>query len=133
MDPTRNSRTLDRLLAEKANPNPHQEKRKGGRFVTIAVKSELGLIVDLSARGARIRAKGRPVVQRDDLVDFTLICEDRSIAINAKVTWVKTLDTKQFEVGVEFDKLSIEQSAAIRDIAMKWSPGFMFRDPHRLK
>jgi hypothetical protein len=88
-------------------------ERKHGRIECEDIHCELGQIVDLSAAGMKVKAKGKPQTQPGDVYEIDVGPEGRQVTIRAKVVWVGKRGWRGHEVGLSFNELSREQRAAL--------------------
>ncbi len=76
----------------------------------------VGEIVDLSATGMRVFARGKCQVEKDQQLGFTLQWGQVSVPVRASVAWVRLIAAKEHLVGIHFETLNASETAAIEKL-----------------
>ncbi len=126
MEPTRNAKSLTRVLL--AEDEADADKRKRGRFTTQGVGCEFGRALNISSTGMKVLGAGKVTVKAKDQVSLILSNAHYHLPIEAEVVWVKTIDSKQFEIGLHFTNVTADMANGIRQIAMATSPSLLMAD-----
>lgn len=102
----------DRILP----PEP-KERRRPGRITSAGATCRLGEVVDISARGVRIRHKGFGWYTAGVVVNLTLETEDVSVSVRAAIRWIKKIRIGVYDIGLEFVGLTPEELQAVWGLA----------------
>src|SRR5689334_18649223 len=87
--------------------------RRSGRVRCRMTFCDLGEIVDLSAKGARVRARRRPRGQAGDLIGVTIQGLDGPIEVQARLAWVRRAGFFRHEFGLEFEGVTESATRAL--------------------
>lgn len=93
-----------------------EEKRKGGRFPTTSVYSDLGEVIDLSCSGALIAKKRFKRVPGEEVFGTKLRYEEINAAVSARVIRESKKRGIGHFIAIEFVDLTEEQYEAIKEI-----------------
>jgi hypothetical protein len=92
-------------------------KRQHERFVSDLLVCELGTVLDLSASGVRIAAKGRCKLKRGDLIPLALKAPQGSLTLRARVVRIERRGFRAYELGLEFVGMKPSTCHALRRLA----------------
>lgn len=106
--------------------------RRHGRIKVDRVPCSLGVLVDISASGARIRSSNR-LPDQGAVIGLTIEAPNGPFEVKARVAWSRRgswLQSMRHEAGVEFLEVSAEARAGLADLVrdsmqrevLKWSP-----------
>jgi len=91
------------------------QNRRHGRVQCEMLSCQFGEVVNLSASGVMVKAKGTSEHQPDDRVHLDLKCLDHQLHATARVAWLKQED-KTYNMGMEFIDLTPDQAQRIREL-----------------
>ena len=91
------------------------QNRRHGRVQCEMLSCQIGEVVNLSASGVMVKAKGNTDHKTDDRVPLDLNCLDHKLHVTARVAWLKQED-KTFSLGLEFIDLTPDQAQRIREL-----------------
>ena len=77
---------------------PLSERRKWGRVKGTRLNCNLGMVLDLSGGGMRVRATRR--LQGKQQVDLS--SHARRVRVQADVVWARRLGFRRYELGLQF-------------------------------
>lgn len=89
-------------IADLLKPARAKVARRGERYRTTDLRSNLGLVADLSATGMRVRADGKPPYRRGDLIDVAVSNGEHRISLKARVAWIRKGAEGRYWVGLAF-------------------------------
>jgi len=93
------------------------DRRRPGRLVSIGVTCSLGEIIDLSAKGMRVRRKGFCRFKPGTVAELLLRDEEETVPVKACIRWVKKIRAGVYEMGLEFLDVTHEQLPALWRLA----------------
>ncbi len=92
--------------------------RNTERIRTQNLNSPLGLIVDLSGSGARIRAPDKPLLEIGSSVDVAIASESQKLHLRGTIQWMaRDKKTKLWEFGLRWTPMSEAEVAVIEQFA----------------
>ncbi len=92
--------------------------RNAERIRTQNLNSPLGVIVDLSGSGARIRASEKPLLELGSSVDVAIASESQKLHLRGTIQWMaKDKKTKLWEFGLRWTPMSEAEVAVIEQFA----------------
>lgn len=100
------------MLANGDSQGPNA--RSGGRLRVCGVTSDLGPVLDLSQAGMRAAVKGKPKMH--ERLCVRVMSDGITVAVEARVVWMKRRGLWRYEVGVEFIDMTDEQRQQIREL-----------------
>jgi hypothetical protein len=89
-------------LTDLFKPARTRVARRSERYRTTDLRSNLGLVADLSATGMRVRADAKPSYRRGDLLDVAVSNGEHRICVKARVVWIRKGAEGRYWVGVAF-------------------------------
>lgn len=95
------------------------ERRGNGRFGVEDLKSNLGPVIDLSGRGARIVTKFR--WDEGEGREVTLRGTHMSVTIHARCVWARKEGWRRYVVGVAFEDCTPEQRTVLGELARRYT------------
>ena len=98
-------------------PPKEARSRAAGRVRCQMTFCDLGEVVDLSAKGARVRSRRRLRLEAGQPISLTIDGLDGPIEVRGKVAWARRAGFFKHEVGVEFDELGTGVSRALAALA----------------
>lgn len=93
------------------------QARKGGRLRPLTLKCELGMVVDISGGGMRVKVKGKPGVEKGETFPLMIHAPEGAIRVKCKVVWSRKADWRHSEIGLQFDDVEPETRAALNLVA----------------
>lgn len=109
LDDTRVIPRLD-LLSERIG-------RRSTRVELDAVSCELGRVLDVSAEGMRVFARGVQVREEGETFDLTVHAPLGHFSVPARVAWTRSLGPQRVEYGIEFVDLPATSRAQLNLLA----------------
>lgn len=91
--------------------------RRHGRVKCQDVGCTLGEVIDLSASGLRVRAKGRVVVSKGDVFSMTIQTLEGPMLAPVCVAWVRRTGFRTHEIGITFREAGPALSRALSALA----------------
>lgn len=104
-----------------------KERRQRNRVMCEGLSCNLGSVIGLSGTGMRIRARGWCRIRQEDQVNVTLKNSDLTLALQARIAWVKKTGMFQYEAGLAFLNLTHEQTQLLGLMAQIAMPRTMIR------
>lgn len=93
------------------------DRRETARFETSVISCDLGDVLDLSRKGARIRVFGQCRTHVGQELTFELRAPTEIFGVRAKVARVDRVDQGRFELGLEFSELPNEEGETLDRLA----------------
>lgn len=93
------------------------ESRRVPRYSTAVVSCMLGQVADLSSCGMRVTSNTQPPVGVGDLVRLELQSPKDELVVVGRVARMQKRKPMGFEIGIEFQQLTPELSAALDSLA----------------
>lgn len=91
--------------------------RRHGRVKCHDVGCTLGEVIDLSASGVRVRAKGRVSVRSGDAFVMTIQTLDGPMLAPVRVAWVRRTGFRTHEIGITFSQTGPALTSALSNLA----------------
>ncbi len=103
----------------KPRPGPTRVKfpRAHERVLPQGMSCQLGLVVDVSAGGMRVRCAESPKFDRGAMVHFAIRGQRQQMALRGQIVWIRRTAWKQFEVGVRWTELSDTHCRILLELA----------------
>lgn len=98
-----------------SSPKPGNPKRRHGRVRCQDIECNLGVILDLSASGVRIRS--RRSMQSGAVFPVRLVASEYCVEIQAIVRWTARAGLFSSEVGLEFMHVNDDAKKLLCDMA----------------
>ena len=102
---------------KKSEDDRAANQRRHGRVVCRDVGCTLGEVLDLSASGLRVRAKGRPIVEAGDRFSLSIQTLDGPMLAPVQVAWVKRCGFRKHEIGITFGETGPALTQALAALA----------------
>ncbi len=90
------------------------DRRKAGRLKRAAIGCNIGMIVDISDGGMRVRSRRR----YQGALDIQLTTRTDVVKVTAKVVWTRKLAFRRHEIGLQFLGLTPDLSARLATIGV---------------
>lgn len=91
-------------------------RRAHNRLAQEAIRSSLGLVLDLSKGGMRVQSKKLP---EDTVYDVELADDEDTILLRAETAWSNKTGFRRFEIGVKFIDMSSELEARLANLGTR--------------
>jgi len=91
-----------------------EENRAGARFRVFGLRSRFGELIDLSARGMRIRTTRR--WHEGFTRRLTISSGSRSVTVDARCIWCRQDSMFSHTVGLAFEQVTPEQATVLWDL-----------------
>jgi hypothetical protein len=111
-------------------PPAQKSGRRHGRMRCLDLTCDLGKVVNLSASGICVEAKGRRRPAVGDKVELTLTWFEVSHHVKAVVQRVEAKGFFSYRLGVHFVDLSPSQTAELLDLAQTAAPNSLLGLDH---
>lgn len=92
---------LPRRIGNMIVPDGTSNNRRHGRLRCDGMKCSIGVVLDVSASGLRLRC-GRGAPDPGDTVELYLVGSDRCVKFRAKCVWTRRAGLFRREVGLEY-------------------------------
>jgi hypothetical protein len=98
-------------------PPQDHTPRRGGRLLQESLTCSLGVVVDMSVTGAKIRCRlgSRPAEGKKAIVEMSTDSGD--VRLQARVVWTRLCGILRWEAGVEFVDVTDEDTRKLTEIA----------------
>ena len=100
-----------------ASDTRKRDGRRHGRLRTERLSCNIGMIVDISASGFRVRSKRYPGVKIGQNCQLTLRVEDHRLSVRVTTLWIRRLGYRHFEAGLEFIDMTPEAIQELHELA----------------
>lgn len=99
--------------------SPACERRRHGRIAVRDVRCDLGVLVDVSASGMRVRSRTSGMLGRiGELVTTTVDSQvTEPFEVSARVVWARRIGFRRFDAGFEFLGLDADARAGLASLA----------------
>lgn len=87
------------------------------RVLPQGMSCQLGMVVDVSAGGMRVRCAEAPKFDRGAMVHFAIRGQRQQMALRGQIVWIRRTAWKQFEVGVRWTELSETHCRILLELA----------------
>ena len=104
-----------------------RERRQRNRVLCEGLTCSIGSIIGLSGTGMRIRARGWCRLRKDDLLVLDIRYADVELKVKVRIAWVKKVGMFQYEAGMAFEDLTLEQTSRLGMIAQMAMPKLVMR------
>ncbi len=103
----------------KSRPQPTRVKfpRAHERVLPQGMSCQLGLVLDVSAGGMRVRCVECPKFDRGAMVHFSVRGQRQQMALRGQIVWIRRTAWKQFEVGVRWTELPEAHCRVLLELA----------------
>lgn len=93
--------------------------RTDERFQVQGVRCSLGVIMDLSASGMKIRGEGKPLVAKGSVENFEVTTGRQKLSLPGQIVWIKKkgFRAKTHEIGVRFVDTRPQVREALEQLA----------------
>jgi len=91
-------------------------RRSHNRLSLESVRSNLGLILDLSKGGMRVQSRRVP---EDSIVDVEISDDEDTLLLRAEIAWSKKIGFRRNEIGIKFLELTPELEARLTQLATR--------------
>lgn len=99
-----------------AEVNPHCDGRRfQARLAQESLRTNLGIVLDLSMGGMRIRCTKAPA----GTMDVELADDEETMQLRAEVAWVRRVGFRKHEAGLKFVDITAEQALRLSRLAMR--------------
>ncbi|MBL8746341.1 MAG: PilZ domain-containing protein [Phycisphaerae bacterium] len=85
-----------------ANPAPSDNQRRAGRVNCEGIMTSWGEILNASASGLRISARGKALPEIGEVAMITICGPEGPFEVTAKAVWIKHRNWGKREIGVQF-------------------------------
>lgn len=99
------------------SPVSHDDRRRHGRIRSKDVRTRLGEVLDLSASGMRVSARGARPPHYGTIMHLELKHPEGAVQVKSRVVWIKRIGFYRFEVGLEFEDVTPTTAAGLVIIA----------------
>lgn len=96
---------------------PKREERRQHRYAVHDMRTPLGDLLDLSTTGMRVRADKRPNVKPGMTVPLWMLSGTQRLALQGRITRVRRMGWREWDVGVRFINTTPSQLMAITALA----------------
>ena len=104
-----------------------RDRRQRSRVLCEGLTCSIGSVIGLSGTGMRICARGWCRLRKDDLLVLDIRYADVELKVKVRIAWVKKVGMFQYEAGMAFEDLTLEQTSRLGMIAQMAMPKLVMR------